>query len=80
MQNDIYSVELEVHYEGISKYFLFSSWEKAQDFADGFMTQREQSLDKRYWTADVRAYEEDVVRVWEDSGENVIIRKKSLLG
>ena len=76
----IYSVEVHEHHVGLQEYHLFSSSEKAEDFADGFMTQREEWLGTKYETADVRAYEEDVVRVWTGSGEDVIIRKKSLLG
>jgi hypothetical protein len=80
MENIIYSVELHEHHVGLQEYHLFSSEQKAEDFADGFMTQREEWLGRKYETADVRFYEKDVVRVWERSGEDVIIRKKDLLG
>jgi len=80
MENIIYSVELHEHHVGLQEYYLFSSEQKAEDFADGFMTQREEGLGGKYETADIRYYEQDVVRVWERSGEDVIIRKKDLLG
>ena len=74
----IYSVEVHEHHVGLQEYHLFSSSEKAEDFADGFMTQREEWLGTKFETGS--AYEEDVVRIWTRSGEDVIIRKKSLLG
>lgn len=76
----IYSVEIHEHHVGLQDYWVFSSSQKAGEFAEGFMTQREERLDTKYETADVRDYEEDVVRIWTRSGEDVIIRKKDLLG
>jgi hypothetical protein len=76
----IYSVEIHEHHVGLQDYWVFSSSQKAEDFADGFMTQREEWLDTKFETADVRNCEEDVVRIWTRAGEDVIIRKKDLLG
>lgn len=75
----IYSVEIFEHHVGISEYHLFSSPLKAEDFADGYMTQREEWLGRKYETRSVLDHEEDVVRVWEGSGEDVIIRRKDLM-
>jgi hypothetical protein len=80
MENYIYSVEIFEHHVGIQEYYLFSSSRKAEDFADGYMTQREESLGRKYETASVLPHEEDVVRIWEGSGEDVIIRRKPLMG
>jgi hypothetical protein len=79
MENYIYSVEIFEHHVGIQEYHLFSSPLKAEDFADGFMTQREEWLGRKYDLASVLDQEEDVVRIWEGSGEDVIIRRKLLM-
>ena len=80
MEHSIYSVEIFEHHVGLQEYHLFSSEKKAEDFADGFMTQREERLGRKYETASIPNHEKDMVRIWERSGEDVIIRKKDLLG
>lgn len=75
MENSIYSVEIEIHYEGIYKYFLFSSSQKARDFAQGYM---DGTPDEEF-RPDTSPFE-DVISVWEGTGKDVIIRKKDLLG
>ena len=83
----IYSVEIEVHYEGITDYYLFSSPKKALDFAEGYMDQRERELDpdtvedelERQYEATLAESDEEL-RVWRSRGEDVIIRRKSLMG
>lgn len=77
MEN-IYSVEIEVHFEGISDYYLFSSPKKALDFAEGYMDQREKELERQYEATSSESDEE--LRVWRSRGEDVIIRRKSLMG
>ena len=81
MEKYIYSVEVFEHHVGIQEYHLFSSSRKAEDFADGYMSHREEWLGRKYQTASVlQGHEEDVVRIWEGSGEDVIIRRKLLMG
>lgn len=80
MESSIYSVEILEHHVGLQEYHLFSSEKKAEDFAEGYMTQREDYLGRKYETVNVLHYEEDVLRAWEGSGEDVIIRRKDLLG
>ena len=72
----IYSVEIEVHYEGISRYYLFSSPKKALDFAEGYMSERSF---KELAADSVAVDVEDVLRVWEGSGQDVVIRRKPLM-
>ena len=74
----IYSVEIFEHHVGIQDYWVFSSSVGAEQFADGYMTQREEHLGMKY--AMDRPEEEDMLRIWESQGESVIIRKKDLLG
>ena len=78
MENYIYSVEIFEHHVGIQEYHLFSSSRKAEDFAEGYMTQQEESWYAVYQCLGTST--EDEVRIWGGSGEDVIIRRKSLLG
>jgi hypothetical protein len=78
MENYIYSVEIFEHHVGIQEYHLFSSSRKAEDFAEGYMTQQEESIDEVYQALGTST--EDEVRIWGGSGEDVIIRRMDLLG
>ena len=79
MENYIYSVEIFEHHVGIQEYHLFSSSRKAEDFAEGYMTQWEKGNVGSIYQA-LGTGNEDEVRIWGGSGEDVIIRRKSLLG
>lgn len=77
MENYIYSVEIFEHHVGLQEYYLFSSWQKARDFAEGHMIQREESIDEVFQQLGVET--DDMVRIWGGSGEDVVIRRKDLM-
>ena len=78
MNKTVYSVEIFEHHVGIREYHLFLSSRKAADFAEGYMTQQEESIDEVYQKLGTST--EDEVRIWGGSEEDVIIRPMDLIG
>ena len=71
----IYSVEIEVHYEGIVEYHLFGDIQAAKAWANEFMASQ---LPKVFKADSYHDRGDDMIVAWAGDGEDVVIRRKSL--